>query len=142
MNPSHYFIAALLMLGLGFGTYTWNAQRTQTALENFDLSFVGTGLVEAIETPKKGRCVVQIALYDWINISRGFELSEIPQQNERYYLHGEGETCQALTVAMASTNNHIGFEAGLGGNTWYFAETPAPAVGCGGLEIDWTPPPL
>lgn len=133
---------ALLISGLGVGAYVWNTQRIHSTPESFDLSFAGTGLVEAIESPRKGKCIVQVALYDWITISQGFELSEIPQQNERYYLRGEGETCQALTVAMASTNNHIGFEAGLAGDSWYFAETPAPAVGCGGLEIDWTPPPL
>jgi len=135
-------IAILVSLGVAFAAYTWTSNSDVKTPQTFDLSFAGTGLVEAIETPKKGACVVQVALYDWITISQGFELSEIPQQNERYYLRGEGETCRALTVAMASTNNHIGFEAGLGGNDWYFTETPAPALGCGGLEIDWKPPPL
>lgn len=142
MNRLTRFLAGLLVLCLGLGTYAWTTQQRPAPPEQFDLSFSGTGLVEAIETPKKGRCIVQVALYDWINLSQGFALSEIPQQNQRYYLRGEGETCQALTVAMASTNNHIGFEAGLSTDSWYFTETPMPALGCGGLEIDWTPPPL
>lgn len=142
MNRIYVSAALVLTIALGLGIYGWSSQKGPSMPKSFDLSFAGTGLVENVDASKNGSCVVQVALYDWLNLSQGFDLAEIPQQNERYYLHGEGATCQALTIAMASTNNHIGFEAGLGGDTWYFADTPAPALGCGGLEIDWTPPPL
>jgi hypothetical protein len=107
---------------------------------DFNLAFSATGLVENVEY-KKDTCIVKVAVYDWINLSQGFELSEIPKRSDRYYLHGQGEACQALTVAMASTEQHIGFQAGRSGKDWYFTENPTSAVACGGMKIDWVPDP-
>lgn len=106
----------------------------------FDLDFRAFGYVESVEE-LRGGCRVQIAVYEWVNLSPGFELAEIPQQDDRYRLTGATEHCQALTVAMAATGQHIGFEAGRVGARWYLSDRPFAAFGCGGLEIDWTPAP-
>ena len=106
------------------------------------LSFSATGLVEDIDSRAGGRCTVQIALYDWVNLSPGFPIGEIPAESDRYMLHGTGEVCQAVSVAMASTSGHIGFRATRASRKWHFVDRPTPALGCGGLTIDWTPRPL
>ena len=116
--------------------------RAQATPEAFDLRFSATGLVEDISFERGGRCTVQIAVYDWLTLSQGFPLEAIPQQDDRYRLRAEGATCQAVEVAMATTDNHIGFETGRAGNSWYFTQLPVAALGCGGLELDWTPAPL
>jgi hypothetical protein len=126
-----------VLAGAGFAF--WKL-RTTPFPTNFDLTFSATGLVEKVDY-KKETCVVKVAVYDWINLSQGFELSEIPGRSDRYYLHGQGEACQALTVAMASTEQHIGFQAGRSGKSWYFVASPTSAVACGGMKVDWKPDP-
>jgi hypothetical protein len=106
----------------------------------FDVHFSATGLVENVTYEGK-TCTVKVAIYDWINLSQGFTLSEIPSRSDRYYLRGQGEACQALTVAMASTEQHIGFQAGRSGKHWYFMKNPTSAVGCGGMKLEWVPEP-
>ncbi|MGL4608835.1 MAG: hypothetical protein ACRCYY_03990 [Trueperaceae bacterium] len=107
---------------------------------SFELEFSATGLVEQVDYQGE-RCSVKVAVYDWIHLSQGFELTEIPKRSDRYVLQGQGETCQALTVAMASTEQHIGFEAGQARGSWYFVDNPTAAVGCGGMEMNWKPDP-
>jgi hypothetical protein len=128
-------LAGCLCVSAGFAF--WNKPDAPTT---FDLTFSATGLVEQVEVTGKG-CTVKVAVYDWINLSQGFELSEIPGRSDRYYLHGVGEACQALTVAMASTEQHIGFEVGRSGKNWYFTSNPAAAAACGGMKINWLPDP-
>ena len=135
-------LVVLLGGSLGAGAFIWLFVWQDRHFPNtFELDFTATGLVEQV-TFEEERCTVQVAVYDWISLSQGFELGEIPQQDERYYLQGEGAACQAVNVAMAATQNHIGFKAGRSGNEWYLLEPPTPAAGCGGLAIDWTPKPL
>ena len=109
--------------------------------QGFDRDFLATGKVEAVEPVRGpfGGCEVRVAVYDWINLSPGFPLAEIPQTNDRFRLRGDPQTCDALAVSMATTNDHISFTAGKARGRWYFAAAPNPAVGCGGLEIGWTP---
>jgi hypothetical protein len=130
-------LVCCVLFGVGFGF--WKS-RAATFPTTFDLTFSATGLVETVEY-KAETCVVKVAVYDWINLSQGFELSDIPSRSDRYYLHGEGEACHALTVAMASTEQHIGFQAGRSGKHWYFTTNPTSAVGCGGMKLDWKPDP-
>jgi hypothetical protein len=126
-----------VLAGIGFAL--WQT-RTPTFPMAFDLTFTATGLVEKVDFTKE-TCIVKVAVYDWINLSQGFALADIPNRSERYYLHGQGEACQALTVAMASTEQHIGFQVGRSGKDWYFVANPTSAVGCGGMKIDWVPDP-
>jgi hypothetical protein len=126
-----------VLAGAGFGL--WKA-RTTAFPTSFDLTFSATGLVEKVDY-QKNDCIVKVAIYDWVNLSQGFELSEIPSRSDRYYLHGQGEACQALTVAMAATSQHIGFQVGRSGKDWYFVANPTSAVGCGGMKMDWMPDP-
>jgi hypothetical protein len=123
----------------GAGFALWQT-RTPAFPTTFDLTFSATGLVEQVDF-KKETCTVKVAVYDWINLSQGFELAEIPSRSDRYYLHGQGEACQALTVAMAATSQHIGFQVGRSKDKWYFVANPTSAVGCGGMKIEWKPDP-
>lgn len=139
-----------LPLSIGFGVLLalggvlalgWLSGGAQAAVpETFELDFSGSGLVEDRVFSESG-CEVTVALYSWLSLSPGFELSEIPQRNDRYVLRGQPEACNALAVATTSTEGHISFEAGRAEGKWYFAAAPQPGVGCGGLEIDWTPEP-
>lgn len=133
------FPTLILCILAGAAFALWKS-KTAPFPTTFDLTFSATGLVENVEY-KKERCLVKVAVYDWVNLSQGFELAEIPGRSDRYYLHGQGEACQALTVAMASTKQHIGFQVGRSGKDWYFVANPTSAVGCGGMKIDWVPDP-
>jgi hypothetical protein len=124
----------------GVALAAWRIWPAPSFPTTFDLTFSATGLVENIEF-KKASCLVKVAVYDWVNLSQGFELSEIPERSDRYYLRGQGESCQALTVAMAATSQHISFQAGRSGKEWYFTENPSAAVGCGGMKMEWVPDP-
>jgi hypothetical protein len=130
-------LVCCLLAGAGFAYWTLRAAPFPTT---FDLTFSATGLVENVDYKNK-TCTVKVAIYDWINLSQGFELSEIPNRSDRYLLTGQGEACQALTVAMASTEQHIGFQAGRAGREWYFVASPTSAVACGGMKLEWTPDP-
>ena len=129
----------LMIAALAGGLLFWQAQGS-TFPTSFDLTFSATGLVENVAY-ERDSCKVKVAIYDWINLSQGFELSDIPSRSDRYLLHGQGETCDALTVAMVSTEQHIGFQAGRSGKDWYFVTNPNAAVGCGGMKLDWVPEP-
>lgn len=107
---------------------------------SFDKQFSGTGLVETIENTGT-RCTVNVALYDWLNLGKDYPLLEIPSRNDRFSIIAQGDTCNAITVAAASTNGHIAFSAGNKKNKWYFTEQPIAGSGCGGLALDWKPEP-
>jgi hypothetical protein len=134
------FPILLCTLFLGVTIAAWQVWPRTAFPTSFDLSFSATGLVEKVEF-KKESCIVKVAVYDWVNLSQGFSLSEIPARSDRYYLHGQGENCQALTVALAATQQHISFQAGRAGKDWYFLANPSAAVGCGGMKLAWQPDP-
>jgi hypothetical protein len=120
--------------------FVWKAKAHSAFPTSFDLEFAATGLVEDVRY-KADTCTVKVAVYDWINLSPGFALSEIPSRSDRYYLRGQGETCQALTVAMAATEQHIGFQVGRAEKNWYFLANPSAAENCGGMKLEWVPEP-
>ncbi len=124
----------------GVGLAVWQLWPETPFPTAFERQFSATGLVENV-VYKKDTCTVKVAVYDWINLSEGFELAEIPQRSDRYSLQGQGEACQALTVAMAATSQHIGFQAGRSGENWYLAASPIAATACGGMKIEWLPDP-
>ena len=136
-----FSIIAMLVVGVALAS-GWYAGRSSEAgvPDSFEVDFSGTGLVEDSSFTADG-CEIKVALYDWINLSAGFELAEIPQQNQRFVLRGEGEVCNALTVATTDTKGHISFEAGRAKDNWYFLAAPEAGVSCGGLAIDWEPEP-
>jgi hypothetical protein len=132
------FLTIITLLAVGF--FFWKARANSAFPTSFELEFAATGLVEDVKY-KADTCTVKVAVYDWINLSPGFELSEIPARSDRYYLRGQGETCQALTVAMAATEQHIGFHVGRSEKNWYFLANPTAAENCGGMKIEWVPDP-
>jgi hypothetical protein len=143
LSPRVLALLSGLVIALGTvtgGFFIWQANIRLAFPETFELQFSATGLVEDVAY-QGDTCTVKVAIYDWVNLSQGFELSEIPGRSDRYFVRGQGESCQALTVAMAATEQHIGFQAGRAGKTWYFVQNPISAVGCGGMKIEWTPEP-
>jgi hypothetical protein len=135
-----FFSTLGVLVVVAVGILVWRAYARPAFPQAFDLQFAATGLVEDVAY-QGDTCRVKIAIYDWINLSQGFEFSEIPSRSDRYYLRGQGEKCQALIVAMAATEQHIGFQAGRAGKAWYLIQNPTSAVGCGGMKLDWVPEP-
>jgi hypothetical protein len=131
-------LTAVTLLAAGF--FFWKARANPVFPTSFDLEFAATGLVEDVKY-KADTCTAKVAVYDWINLSPGFEIADIPSRSDRYYLRGQGESCQALTVAMATTEQHIGFEVGRSEKDWYFLANPTAAENCGGMKIEWVPDP-
>ncbi len=105
-----------------------------------ELSFAANGVVEQADF-KQDTCIVKIAIYEWTNLSQGFELKDIPMRSDRYVVHGSGQTCQALPIAMSGANQHISFEVSSNKNQWSFITNPSAALGCGGLQMNWKPDP-
>jgi hypothetical protein len=117
------------------------AQADQWEGAQATLAFSATGLAEEFQY-KDGKCKTQIAIYDWLSISEGFPLADMPSRNMRYRFAAEGYTCVALELAIAMGQGHIGFEAIRLEGKWQFANTPVAAASCGGLRMDWTPEPV
>ncbi len=133
-------VAVVLLAGVGATVGIGLFQNSPGVPESFEIDFRGFGYVEKIAEQRDG-CRVQLAIYEWINLSPGFEIHEIPRQNDRFTLTGNVDSCQALTVAMAATGQHISFSAGRSGARWFFTGRPEAAYGCGGLGVEWVPEP-
>lgn len=133
-----FWPAAILVVLIGVGAAFGPRIAAAGIPDDFELDFRAFGYVEAVRDTRGG-CEVDLAIFEWVNLSPGFDIAEIPRQNDRYTLIGERDSCQALTVAMAATGQHISFGAGRSRGRWYFLDRPSAAYGCGGLEIDWTP---
>ncbi len=138
MKTNQIWIFLVIMLSL---TLIANIIQSARAFpEDFEQSFAGTGLVEKVDTDGN-RCEVKLALYDWLNLSNNYPKTAIPSRNDRFLVVGEEAACNAITVAQASTGNHLAFNIGLHKGKWYFSEAPLPGTGCGGLSLDWKPEP-
>lgn len=138
MKTKQLWIFLSLMLG---ATLLSNAvQQVWGYPEQFAYGFSGTGVVETLEH-KGSRCLAKIALYDWLNLSSSFPQEKLPGRNSRFYVTGNQEACNAISVASASTGKHLAFDIGLTKNKWYFSSAPMAGSGCGGLELDWQPEP-
>ena len=136
-------VLASVLSGLalvGFSVFSRAVPDIPTTLHH---DFSATGVVDEVTTLPQGHCRAAIAVYNWLSLSATFPPLETPQQGEWYEVVGAGEACTALSVAAAATDAHVHFRIGRGdgGETWYFSERPGPAQGCGGLELDWVPPP-
>ena len=138
MKAAQLWLFLAIMLG---GTVAFNVvQQSRAYPTDFEKSFAGTGLVEDIQQ-SGSRCTIKVALYDWLNLSQNYPLTEIPSRNDRFVIQGENELCNAALVASTAANGHIAFSAGNAKNNWYFKEKPIAGAGCGGYAISWQPEP-
>ena len=133
-------LTGITLAGVGF--FVFSRDPIPDVPVTFHYDFSATGVVSEVSTLAQGHCKVDIAVYNWLSLSPTFPPLEVPQQGEWYEVVGAGEMCAALSVAVAATDSHIYFRIGQGDDkTWYFSEPPGPALGCGGLKLDWVPPP-
>lgn len=144
--PARASVPVLVVLAVALvATAALAAPRALRALggvpTDFAYDVVASGAVESVRplAGPRGGCEVRIAVWDWINISRGFPRGEIPRTDDRFRLRGDARSCDALTLAMASTDDHVSFRAGKARGRWYLAQPPTAAVGCGGLASGWSP---
>ena len=138
MKQTQLWVFLILMLST---TVAINfVQQSRAFPSSFEKNFAGTGVVEDIQS-HGSRCTLKVALYDWLNLSKGFPLTEIPSRNDRFLIVGENDLCNAAMVASTTANGHIAFSAGSVKNKWYLTENPIAGAGCGGLAINWQPDP-
>jgi hypothetical protein len=137
MNPKVLLPVFALLLGIT-GFFIWKSRVAQPT--PYERTFTANGVVEQADF-KDGQCIIKVAIYDWVNLSEGFKLADIPERSDRYIVHGSGESCQALPIAMSATNQHISFEVGYSRNQWSFINNPKAALSCGGVKMNWLPDP-
>ena len=138
MKQTQLWIFLALML---VATVSLNLLKQSRAYpSSFEKNFAGTGLVEDIQS-SGSRCTLKVAIYDWLNLSKGFPLTEIPSRNDRFWIVGENDLCSAALVASTSANGQIAFSAGSVKDKWYFTENPNAGAGCGGFSVNWQPEP-
>lgn len=132
-------VAALLGVSGFFGvSYTLDLLRSNEP-QVYTRSYSGYGLVKAVRGLPLGRCKISLELYNWVSLSPGFSLADMPRAQTVYTLYGSAEECRGLEIILASSKNardygHIFFTAGQtkSGN-WFLAEAPRPPTGCGFL---------
>jgi hypothetical protein len=105
-------------------------------------TYTATGQVTRVKALGGGGCQVQIKLHQWVSLSNGFTLAEMPQKGQLYWVAADPEQCMALEVALASLGNpedlesprHIYYKAGqFRSGVWRMTENPSAPVDCGGL---------
>lgn len=80
-------------------------------------TYTATGQVIDVKTLGNQGCTVKIRMHQWVSISAGFPLGEIPQRGQIYTLRGASGQCQALQIVLASGRNlevppHVYYKAG------------------------------
>lgn len=126
-------LAALMSLWL-------HARAIPPIPQEIHYEFNASGYVNSLRYLNKKQCVVELAVYDWYNLSADFPLVHIPKRDQWYELYAEGGNCLAVEVAMASTQQHVSFNAASAdADSWFLLHPAEAAYGCGGLEIAWTP---
>ena len=122
-------------LGVSYALDTLRSNEPQV----YTRSYSGFGYVNAVEGLPQGRCKLSLKLYNWVSLSPGFSLSDMPRAQTTYTIYGHAEECQGLEITLASSKNtkdygHIFFTAAQtqSGN-WFLAEAPRPPTGCGFL---------
>ncbi|RIH89032.1 hypothetical protein Mlute_00441 [Meiothermus luteus] len=96
-------------------------------------AYSATAQVVALRPLEGGGCWVRVRLHQWVSLSQGFALGEIPQRGRFYVLWASSEGCVALQVAQAEAAGHIYYqarEAPRGG--WRMSGVPAVPLGCAG----------
>ncbi len=132
-------IAVLALLGLGS---LWLHQHPHAEQSVPYRSYTATGQVTALQPLGTEGCRVEIRLHQWVSLSDGFTLAEMPQRGQVYTVRASPEQCVALEVALASLGEpedlqsprHIYYQAGqLPSGSWHMTTNPTAPVGCGGL---------
>lgn len=138
-------VAALAVLAMGGNLWLRSHNSPQPADIDFQSpyrTYTATGQVMKVETQGAPGCIVRVKLHQWVSLSDGFALAEIPQKGQIYKIGANSEQCMALEVALASLGDpedlksprHIYYEAGqLLSGEWRMTRNPAAPVGCGGL---------
>lgn len=96
-------------------------------------AYSATAQVVALRPLGGGACRVQVRLHQWVSLSQGFSLEEIPQRGRLYDLWANPEQCAALQVAQVEAAGHIYYQASetsLG--AWRLRGIPTAALGCAG----------
>ncbi len=105
-------------------------------------TYTATGEVVSVKTLGARGCAVRIRLHQWVSLSDGFALAEMPQRGQLYSVGADLEQCMALEVALASlagsddlkSPRHIYYQAAqLPSGEWRMTENPTAPVGCAGL---------
>ncbi len=105
-------------------------------------TYTATGQVVNVKALGANGCAVQIRLHQWVSLSDGFTLAEMPQRGQLYSIGADQEQCMALEVALASlassddlkSPRHIYYQAAqLPSGEWRMTKNPSAPVGCGGL---------
>lgn len=103
--------------------------------------YTATGQVTGLTSLGNAGCRVQIRLHQWVSMSAGFTLAEMPQRGQVYSVLANTEQCTALEVALASLGNpndlknprHIYYQVERRSGAWHMTQNPTAPLGCGGL---------
>ncbi|WP_337870374.1 hypothetical protein [Meiothermus sp.] len=138
-------VAALAALVVGGGLWVRSKgipQPGRTDSQSPYRTYTATGQVMNVKALGANGCTVQVKLHQWVSVSDGFTLAEMPQRGQLYTIGANAEQCMALQVALASLGDpedlesprHIYYKAAqLRSGEWHMAENPSAPVGCGGL---------
>lgn len=135
-------VVALAALGLGGSLWMRNHTPSQAGPADPYRTYTATGQVMHLKASGAGGCAVQIKLHQWVSLSDGFTLAEMPQRGQLYTIGATPEQCLALEVALASagdredpqSSRHIYYQAGQWpGGEWRMLGNPSAPLGCGGL---------
>ncbi|AWR85928.1 hypothetical protein [Meiothermus taiwanensis] len=133
---------ALAALGVGSGLWVQSRQAAQARPPAPYRTYTATGQVVNLKALGNEGCMVQVRLHQWVSLSDGFTLAEMPQRGQLYTLGATPEQCLTLEVALASSGEredpesprHIYYQAGQGpGGEWRMLGSPSAPRGCGGL---------
>ncbi len=137
-------VAALIALAMGGSLWRSNSspQPASTDIQSPYRTYTATGQVMSVKAQEANGCTVLVKLHQWVSLSDGFALAEMPQKGQIYTIGANSEQCMALEVALASLGNpedlksprHIYYEAGqLRSGEWRMTRNPSAPLGCGGL---------
>lgn len=135
-------LVALTALGVGGSLWIRGSSASQVRPTDLYRTYTATGQVTHLKALGARGCRVQVRLHQWVSLSDGFSLAEIPQKGQLYTLDANLEQCLALEVALASVGDsedpksphHIYYKAGQRrSGEWHMTENPSAPVGCGGL---------
>lgn len=135
-------LAALAALGVSSSLWMQGHKAAQTQLPDPYRTYTATGQVMHLKALGAGGCAVQIKLHQWVSLSDGFTLAEMPQRGQLYTIGATPEQCLALEVALAPAGDredpqsprHIYYQAGQWrGGEWRMLGSPSAPLGCGGL---------
>lgn len=135
-------VGLALLAGLGWAWWSGSSPQPAMAAAPTERHYIATGQVLGVKALGKDGCEVKVKLHQWLNISEGFSLAEIPKKGQIYAISANPDQCLALEVALATQGNpndlksprHINYKAQQRNQgAWYLTENPTAPTGCGGL---------